>query len=69
MLTPPGIGDERRRLAKEKERIEKEYEQLAARRGREEISAEEFDRRKYELEREFVETMDRIAQADYLSGK
>jgi len=69
MITPPGVEEEKRRLLDEKKRTEDEYETLRARHERGEISDDEFAGRQHELERQFVEIMDRIAQMSYLSGE
>jgi len=66
MITPPGVEDEKRRLLDEKKRTEDEYETLRARHERGEISDDEFASRQHELERQFVEIMDKIAQMSYL---
>jgi len=69
MITPPGAQDERRRLADEKKKTEDEYDAIRQMRERGELSEEEFERRRHELERQFVEIMDRIAQMNYLLGE
>ena len=55
-------------LKKEKKKLEEEMEQLLKRRDRGEISEKEFNSKKREIERRFIEIMDRIAQMKYLSG-
>lgn len=55
-------------LKKERKRLEKEMELLLKKRDRGEIDDEEFNSKKREIERKFIEIMDRIAQMKYLSG-
>ncbi len=62
----PDAEEELRRLLKEKERIEREFEELLKLRREGTISEEEFSERKYRLEREFVEVMDRIVQLRFI---
>jgi uncharacterized membrane protein len=69
MIAPLGVEDEKRRLLDEKKRTEDECEALRARYERGEISDDEFGTRQHELERQFVEIMDRIAQMSYLLGE
>jgi RNase P subunit RPR2 len=69
MIAPPGVEDERRRLIDEKKRTEDQYEALRLMYDRGELSEQEFQRRRHELERQFVEIMDRIAQMNYLLGE
>ena len=69
MTGPLGVEDEKRRLLDEKKRTEDEYETLRARHERGEIPDDEFTSRQHELERQFVEIMDRIAQMSYLLGE
>lgn len=63
------MEDERRRLIDEKKRTEDQYEALRLMYDRGELSEQEFQRRRHELERQFVEIMDRIAQMNYLLGE
>jgi len=69
MAAPPGVEDEKRRLLDEKKRTEDEYEVLRTRHERGEVSDDEFMTRQHELERQFVEIMDRIAQMSFLLGE
>jgi len=69
MITPPGVEDERRRLVDEKKKTEDEYDAIRRMHDNGELSEEEFERRRHELERQFVEIMDRIAQMSYLLGE
>lgn len=69
MVTPLSAEDERRRLIDEKKKTEDEYDAIRQMRERGELSEEEFERRRHELERQFVEIMDRIAQMTYLLGE
>ncbi|MGQ9478859.1 MAG: SHOCT domain-containing protein [Thermoproteota archaeon] len=62
LIGPPDTKDRLKQLEKEKERLEREYEDLQKRFERGEISREEYENRKHDIEREFVEVMDRIAQ-------
>jgi uncharacterized membrane protein len=58
-----------KRLLEEKKNIETRFEELQEvfRKGK--ICEEEYSKRKYDLEREFVEVMDRLAQMKFISGE
>ncbi len=69
MMRPPGVEQEKDRLLAEKKRLEKEFEALQERKNNAEISSDEYEKRKHDIEREFVEVMDRLAQVSYLMGE
>lgn len=69
MIKPPGMEQEKDRLLSEKKRLEKEFEALQERKKNGEVSSDDYEKRKHEIEREFVEVMDRLAQMSYLMGE
>ncbi len=56
-------------LKKRRREIEDELSSLKSKFELGEIDEEEYNRRKYELEREFVEIMDRLIQLRYIIGE
>lgn len=55
-------------LERRRKELEKELEELAKKRERDEISEEEFNEVRVKLEREFIEVMDRIVQLRFIVG-
>ena len=55
-------------LEKRRKELVEELEQLVEKRKRGEIGEEEFAERKSQLEREFIEVMDRLAQLRFIVG-
>ncbi|RLE80871.1 MAG: hypothetical protein DRJ51_04955 [Thermoprotei archaeon] len=51
---------------KKKKELEDRMEQLIKLRDEGKITCEEFEEKKREIEREFIEVMDRIAQLSYI---
>ncbi|MGQ9596427.1 MAG: hypothetical protein ACUVQY_00690 [Thermoproteota archaeon] len=68
LIGPPDAEDRLKHLERERKRIEREYEELQKRFEKGAIGKEEYEKRKHDLEREFVEVMDRIAQYKAFSG-
>jgi len=56
------------KLLKRKKELEKELEVLLKRKEKGEISEEEFSKQKRNIEKEYIEIMDRIAQLKYLAS-
>lgn len=55
-------------LEKRRKELVEELEQLVEKRKRGEIGEEEFAEKKSQLEREFIEVMDRLAQLRFIVG-
>ena len=55
-------------LSKRKKEIETEFELLHKKLEKGEIDKNTFDKRRRELEKEFIEIMDRLAQLRYITG-
>ena len=68
MYRLPDIEQEKDRLVSEKKRLENEFDLLQKRRDSGEVTDEDYEKRKHDIEREFVEVMDRLAQVSYLTG-
>jgi len=56
------------KLLKKKEELEKEMEELIEKKNKGIISQEDFNKKKRDIEKKYIEVMDRIAQLKYIIG-
>lgn len=68
MAGDKNVEREYRRLLKERDRLVDELQKLVKRYEKGELDEETYKRNRYDIERQIVEVMDRIAQLKFLLG-
>lgn len=68
MAGDKNVEREYKRLLKERDRLVDELQKLVKRYEKGELDEETYKRNRYDIERQIVEVMDRIAQLKFLLG-